>query len=116
MVQKAVTQLMGEQSYEHRPRDLVAAAFSYDVALFDLDDIGIERINSGYPGTEQNTIAPVPYAGDQQETADPGQRSRNEITAGGVPPAPGAPVHSIVHPATALGTLSFEITVLVPAL
>jgi hypothetical protein len=116
VVQEAVAQLVGQQADQHGPGDLVLPPLADHVALLDLDRLGIARIDAGDPGPKQHAIAPVADPGDQQQPADPGQRARDEVAAGGVLAAPGAGVHRVVHAAPAVGTLALEQILLVPAL
>ncbi len=62
MIQKAVPELVGDETHEHRPRNLVAPALAHDVALLDLDDLGVAGIHARHPGTQQHPVSPVPNA------------------------------------------------------
>src|SRR5438093_5556407 len=116
MVEKAVAQLVGEETDQHGPRDLVLPPLAHDVALLDLDRLGVARVHARDPRAEQHPVAPVPDPAHQQQTPHAGEGARDEIAAGGVLTAPGAGVHPVVHAAVAVGTLALEVALLVPRL
>jgi hypothetical protein len=65
MVEETVSQLVGKEPHEHGPGDLVPPPPANDIALLDLDDLGILRIDAGDAGAEKDPVAPILYSGDQ---------------------------------------------------
>ena len=116
VVQEAVAQLVGDETDEHGPGDLVLPPLAHDVALLDLDDLRIARVHARDAGPEQHPVAPVADPAHQQQPAHPGERPGNEVAPGGVVAAPRAGVHPVVHPAAAVGAVALEQIRLVPVL
>jgi hypothetical protein len=116
MVQKAVTQLVRQQAHQHCPRDLIPMAPAHYVALLDLDDTRVLRVNTGDAGAQQHPIAPILDARDQKEAPDTGKCAGDQVPSGRVGAAPGTCAHPVIYPPRAAGALAFEKPILVPAL
>src|SRR5207245_1090609 len=86
-----------------------------DVAAIDLDGRGRIGGDAGHPRPQQDAVAPVADAGDDQQASPAGQSARNEVAPGGVRAAPGARVHPVVDPLVAVRANVLEVIV-APAL
>src|SRR6266481_829958 len=102
---------MEQQTGEHAPRDLVAAALAGDVAAVELDDLRSARRDARHPRPQRHAVVPVADAGHDQQPPRAPQRPRNEIAAGGVFAAPGAGRHPVVHAAVAVRAGILEVIV-----
>src|SRR3954451_7907774 len=116
MVQEAVAQLVSDEAHEHGPGNFVPPALADDVALLDLHHVGVLRIHTRYPGPKKNPIVPILDSADQQEATDAGERPRDQVSTSGIPAAPGAGVHQIIHPTAAVRAFALEQPFLVPLL
>src|SRR6267378_1404510 len=102
---------MQQQTGEHAPRDLVAAALAGDVAAVELDDFRRARRDPRHPRPQRDAVVPIADPGDNQQAPRAPQGARNEIAAGGVLAAPGARRHPVVHAAVTVRAGILEVIV-----
>src|SRR5262245_33389979 len=62
MIQEAVSQLVGDETDQHGPRNLVTATLAHDVALLDLDDLAVARIDPRDAGPQEDPVPPITNA------------------------------------------------------